>query len=439
MNQSGRRIGAEINSDALCYRAGEPTVEDQWIAEGHRRRPPTGLDPEFPGFDAEELDGQAGMMGGLFVGMRGGRHVPEHVRQGDVHPVHGMDPLVAYRNHPLATRWARGEGERGRDRGRERDRDRRRARRARSRSRGEGPPSSSSGSDLEPDDTEMAELVTWLELEEKMRIEPHQTPSARVIGQMRRQQKKGRFRVLDLGKLQTRREVMLKHSGEKPEGYVWNWEKGKLVATEKPTVGIQSWEDWSARWRVARTAYAMAMLLPWEVTEAHKLRVKSSVDLCVGQWRLVEAAERRIRLQWVMDVGTLDPRGHVRTFIMAAARSHTPLWQRELWWRPQSATGEQAERAAKQADEEDDEGKVDEERTRKPKPKKDPKNAAAATATKDTQVDSYKKDGKSHVICRDFQKQGGCKRKGCKYKDKGHCCAVRGCQKPGAPAHKHPH
>ncbi len=45
------------------------------------------------------------------------------------------------------------------------------------------------------------------------------------------------------------------------------------------------------------------------------------------------------------------------------------------------------------------------------------------------------KNGKSIVICKDFNKPQGCTRQNCRFKT-GHVCSVKGCHKP-QPAHNH--
>ena len=119
----------------------------------------------------------------------------------------------------------------------------------------------------------MAELVQWLERSWQILIEPHQCPAPRLIGQPRRQHRRGKYKMLDLGKIQNREEVAARRSGDNPEKHHYDWVKGRLVATTEPVKPVSTYDDWSARWKVASHAYAMAMVLPWHVTDGHKRRV----------------------------------------------------------------------------------------------------------------------------------------------------------------------
>ena len=70
-------------------------------------------------------------------------------------------------------------------------------------------------------------------------------------------------------------------------------------------------------------SWAMAMVLPWDVTEMHKRRVKQvAKDSGTENWQLVENAERQIRMRWVLDIGTEHHDVQTRTFTMCAARNY---------------------------------------------------------------------------------------------------------------------
>ena len=109
-----------------------------------------------------------------------------------------------------------------------------------------------------------------MEQKEKIRIQPEALPTPKLVGKLRRQKRKNRYKALELGNVMSRVE-QLEHDKKAVSEY--DIDRGRFVKKPKPAVTVDSYKTWAAKWFTARLAYAFGLVLPWEVTE-HGRRFK---------------------------------------------------------------------------------------------------------------------------------------------------------------------
>ncbi len=363
------------------------------------------------------------------------------------------DDADHYASHPLRDQWTRQNEVRRkhRDARRGSGRDRSRSRSPQGRWR-EDPEEGAKA--LAPNDIEMTRLQSWVNKTQSIRLRPHQIPSPQLIGKLRYEMEVGSHTVLMLSTIETREQIMRKHSTGSTEQQELQWVGSHLRTVPKKADPISTFESWTQRWHVARNAYYMAGVLHWDCLTEHLDKVRTYYELNTSGgdlWPLIEETEVNIRTHWVMDTGTtqITPKGpRIRTFQDCAYRRYSWLWTRGIQWRLPHVIGRNAKLPGLN-DAAPNRTATGDVRALEPGEEKPPKEdkggrrggggKGGGGATRDTQVASYNRSGKSHTICKDFQKPGGCKRKNCKFKKMGHVCAVKGCQKSGCPAHDHPH
>ena len=262
-----------------------------------------------------------------------------------------------------------------------------------------------------------------MEQKKKIRIDPEALPTPKLVGQLRRQKRKNRYKVLELGTVMSRID-QLDHDKKAVQEY--DIERGRFVKRPKPAVTVDSYKALAAKWLTARLAYAFGLVLPWEVTHLHGNRVKQLHAHCPAKfWPLIEQAEKAIRQQWVLDIGTVDHTGRQRTFETAAAREHDAVWTQKVLWKGSSlgATTAAEDRehraeALRPADEEEGAEAEDHAPSRPPKSMK-------KSGKKIEHVTSFMRGGKRITICKDYNKKTGCARKDCRYKS-ANVCSVKG-------------
>ena len=143
-----------------------------------------------------------------------------------------------------------------------------------------------------------------MEEKERIRIQPEAPPTPNLVGQLRRQKRQNRYKVLELGIVMSRID-QLEH--DKKAVQEDDIERGKFVKKPKPAITVDSYKALAAKWFTARLAYAFGLVLPWEVTHLRGNRVKQhQATSPSASWPLIEQAEKYIRQQWVLDIGTVD-------------------------------------------------------------------------------------------------------------------------------------
>ena len=90
-----------------------------------------------------------------------------------------------------------------------------------------------------------------MEQKEKIRIDPQALPTPKLVGQLRRQKPKNKYKVLDLGTVMSRID-QLDHDKKAVQEY--DIEKGRFVKRPKSAVTVDSYKAWAAKWFTARLA-----------------------------------------------------------------------------------------------------------------------------------------------------------------------------------------